>query len=72
MDKVILECIVKNCPRKLKTDFDEDTMPEGTVKIKSYCPWHLEEGGKEYSELYFDKNGKELFMREEERKERRR
>jgi hypothetical protein len=35
-------------------------MPEGTVEIRSMCPWHVKEGDKEYPEFYYDKDGEEI------------
>jgi len=35
-------------------------MPRGTIRIKSDCPWHIQEGGKDYPEEYYDKNGKKI------------
>lgn len=60
MSKVILRCLKKGCPRIVKLDFDAESMPAGTVEIKSYCDWHQEIGSRGYNEKYFDANRKEL------------
>ena len=57
---VIMRCLKKGCPRTKNTPFDSETMPIGTVEIRSDCPWHLEEGNKGYPENYYDKDGNEI------------
>jgi len=57
--KVLLICLKPGCPRKLKINRPKD-IPKAVATIKSYCPWHAEEGWKAYPEIWLDKDGKEI------------
>jgi len=59
MQSVILECLNDDCSATASIPFD-DTMPIGTVKIRSYCPEHIPTGCKDCGEECFDANGREL------------
>lgn len=56
-EKIILRCSVAKCPRKLKIKRDM-SMPEGTVVVKSKCPWHQD--GDFDNEQFYDKEENEL------------
>ena len=59
---VQLRCLKAGCPRTKKISFDADTMPEKTIIIETFCPWHDDGGGKGPTEFYYDKAGKPLCM----------
>jgi len=61
-EMVTLKCSHKGCPRTRKVFYD-NTMPKGTVVIKSLCPWHDE--GDFGSEKYYNKDGDEMFYGED-------
>lgn len=56
---VMLRCMRKGCPRTVHVPMDS-TMPQGTVEIRSLCPWH-EKSGEFASEYYYDADGNELY-----------
>ena len=56
---VKLVCEKRECSRTRLVPFDNKTMPYGTVKIKSFCPWH-EKLGEFHGERYFDMEENEL------------
>jgi hypothetical protein len=60
--KVIVVCTVPNCPRTLQIPYPEDLKSsKGKIAyIQSECPWHTENGMKEYPEYYFDAKGRRL------------
>ncbi len=62
-NKVLIKCSVKGCPRAKKIEWD-DTMPKDTATIELKCPWH--DDGDFDSELYFDKDGEQLGLEENE------
>lgn len=57
MEKVLLVCDHKGCPRRKKLDFDPKTMPRGTAYLLSECDWHVGDTGWEEA---YDKNNKLL------------
>lgn len=58
MKKITLACSHDGCPRKQKTEWDSN-FPEGTVVVKSKCPWHQD--GDFDQEQYFDEKGQEIY-----------
>lgn len=67
--EVIIECV--KCSRTAKEDsrydFHHNPIPQGTKKIKYYCPFlncphHSEENIKKHPPRFFDKNGTEIVM----------
>jgi hypothetical protein len=58
MNEVLIECDKPKCPYKVKVKAN-DTMPKGTVRIVSPCPWHIGDTGYE---LYFNAYDEQLYI----------
>lgn len=59
---VKIRCLKEGCPRTSLCERKNlaDYVPKRTAEIHSDCPWHTEEGNKEYPEYYYDSKGREL------------
>lgn len=63
---ILMRCLKPKCHRTKRINKD-DFMPNGTVEIRQFCPWHTDGSNKEYPVEFYDKDGKEIngdFYRE--------
>lgn len=61
---VVLHCLKMSCPRSKTVTLLPCDSP-GTVHIVAHCPWHLKEGDKESTILFYDKNWHPIINRKD-------